>query len=74
MSTGRRLRRASARRYNVAEVDEIRRLATWWDGIADDYGAAIAPTGAHPLDGDLARQARLARRCAAQLRARIADR
>lgn len=72
MTSGKRLR--TPRRYNVAEVAEIRRLATWWDGIADDYGAAIAPTGAHPLDGELARQARVARRCAALLRARIADR
>lgn len=72
--SGKKLHRRARRPYTPAEVAEIRRLATWWDGIADDYAAAIAPTGAHPLDGDLAWQVRVARRAAAQLRAKVADR
>ena len=73
MSSGRKLR-PLRRPYTPAEVAEIRRLATWWDGIADDYAAAVAPTGAHPLNGELAYQSRLARRWAARLRAKVADR
>lgn len=74
MTSGKKLKRRSRRPYTPEEVMQIRRLAKWWDGIADDYAAAIAPTGAHPLDGDLMYQVRVARRAAALLRAKIADR
>lgn len=55
--------RTPARRYNVAEVAEIRRLAIWYEGIAIDWAAAGLPV--------LERKARL---WAARLRAKVADR
>ena len=72
--SGKTPKRRARRPYTPEEATQIRRLAKWWDGIADDYAAAIAPTGAHPLDGDLAWQVRVARRTAAQLRGKVADR
>ena len=71
MSSGKTLKPRARRPYTTEEATQIRRLAKWWDGIADDYAAAI---GAHPLDGDLAWQVRVARRTAAQLRGKVADR
>lgn len=66
-----RQRRASPKATDPAEV---RRLVRWYDGITADYAAAIAPTGAHPLDGELALQMRVARKRAADLRAWLASR
>jgi len=74
MSSGTKLR-TPARRYNVAEVAEIRRLAKWWDGIADDYDAALYEREQSGQDtAGLRRQERDARQMAAQLRAKVADR
>lgn len=59
-------------RATVPGPAEIQRLARWYEGIADDYAAAILPTGAHPGSGELRRQERDARHMAALLRAKVA--
>ncbi len=80
MSTGRKLRREPARRYNAVDVAEIRRLAVFYEGIADDYEAAARMHGRVGPGYDPARlqscqrEARKARRWAAQLRGKVADR
>lgn len=67
-------RRARRPAYSAADVAELRRLATWYEGIADDYAAAIGTTSDRNKLGTLIEAERATRRWAAQLRARVADR
>jgi len=61
-------------RYTDAQVAELRRLADWFDGIADDYAAATGMTTDRATLVQLSLGARDARRRAALLRGRVADR
>jgi len=67
-------RRGRRPQYTEADVAELRRLARWYEAIADDYGAATGTTSDRAKLAELCQHARAARRWAAQLRAKVADR